>query len=459
MVKKIIKIGAYCRVSHDDQKKHGFSIATQQAMIKTFLSEHSEMMLVDFYIDEGIPASKIKKRVELHRLLNDIENGKVDMVVFTRLDRWGRDLKIYYQLQDVLDRNNVTWIAISEKDLETVTSAGKFKVNIMMSLAQAEKDKCGERIKDVFDEKIKNGEAVTGATPFGFMIKEIDGRKRVVRNPEEESTLRAMIEHFRTHHSLRKTLMYAQDTFEHYPSYNCFYRILQNTFLYGAFRENPNYCEPYMSKAEFDEVQHLLDNNLRYRNDNHTYIFSKLIKCPVCGGYLTGYVSWTRHVNGERKPNLGYRCEAHYFTRKTKDCSFKTSKSQPKLEKALMSQLKPMLDQYIINCESSEKKVVKKADVNKIKAEMERLNNMYLKGRIDEDTYDKKYLDLNNKLMQAQATEEHISVSEELKALQGVNLHDLYNGFSNEEKRAFLRGIIREIKVDENYNITDIIFL
>lgn len=458
MVKKIIKVGAYCRVSHDDQKKHGFSIPTQKSMINSFLAEHKEMMLVDFYIDEGIPASKIKKRLELHRLLKDIENGKIDMVIFTRLDRWGRDLSIYYKLQDILEKNNVTWQATCE-DYETKTASGKFKVNIMMSVAQQEKEKCGERIKDVFEEKIKNGEAVTGATPFGWMIKEIEGKKRVVRNPEEEETLRAMIEHFKTYHSLRKTIMYAQDTFEHYPSYNCFYRILKNTFLYGAFRDNQNYCEGYMTKPEFDEIQLLLDNNLRYRNDNHTYIFSKLLKCPVCGGNLTGYCSWTTHANGNRKANLGYRCESYWFARKKSDCTFNTSKSQPKLEVAVLKNIMPMLNQYIIECEASQKKVVKKADVDKIKAEMERLNNMYLKGRISEDDYDNKYVDLNNKLMQAQATEEHISVSDELKALQGININDLYQTFSDEEKMAFFRGIVREIHIDTDYNITNIIFL
>ena len=285
-IAKVIRVGCYVRVSTEEQKKHGFSIATQIAQLKEYVEQHKEMLLVDFYVDEGISAGKIKKRLALQRLLNDIREGKIDLILFTKLDRWGRDVKIYHQIQDELDKYNVAWDAIFE-DYENRSASGKFKINIMMSVSQQMRDTTSENIKNVFREKIKNGEAVTGATPFGFMIQEIDGKKRVVRNPEEESTLRAMIEHFKTHHSLRKTLMYAQDTFEHYPSYNCFYKILKNTFLHGAFRDNPNYCEGYMTKEEFDEIQHLLDNNLRYKNDNHTYIFSKLIKCPVCGGYVT----------------------------------------------------------------------------------------------------------------------------------------------------------------------------
>ena len=136
-IAKVIRGGCNVRVSHDEQKKHGYSIPTQISRLKAFLSEHSEMMLVDFYIDEGIPASKLKKRLELHRLLKVIEDGKVQMVLFTRLVRWGRDMSIYYKIQDKLEMYGATWKAIDE-EYETQTAAGKFKVNIMMSVAQQE---------------------------------------------------------------------------------------------------------------------------------------------------------------------------------------------------------------------------------------------------------------------------------------------------------------------------------
>ncbi len=458
MIAKIIRVACYVRVSTEEQKKHGYSIATQIAQLKEYVEQHDDMMLVDFYVDEGVSAVKVKKRLELQRLLNDVKDGKIDLILFTKLDRWGRDVKIYHQIQDELDKYGVAWESIFES-YENRSASGKFKINVMMAVSQQMRDTTSENITNVFREKIKNGEAVTGAQPCGWMVKEIDGKKRVVRNPDEEETLRAMLKYYRTHQSVRKTIIYAQDNFEHHPNYNSFTKILSNTYLYGHFRGFDDYCEGYMTKTEFDEVQHFKKNNIRHRETDHIYIFSQLLKCPVCGGNLTGYVSWTTHADGKRKANLGYRCETHWFRTRTKKCTFKPSKSQLKLEKIVLDNLMPMLEQYIINCESSQKKVVKKADVNKVKAEMERLNNMYLKGRISEDDYDKKYVELNNKLMQNQATETHLDVSEELKALQGINLHELYKTFSESEKQAFMRGIIREIHIDEDYNIKNIIFL
>jgi hypothetical protein len=50
-------------------------------------------------------------------------------------------------------------------------------------------------------------------------------------------------------------------------------------------------------------------------------------------------------------------------------------------------------------------------------------------------------------------------IKEEIRDLIEVNLKELYNSFDDDEKRTFLRGIIKEIKVDNDFNIVDIIFL
>ena len=90
---------------------------------------------------------------------------------------------------------------------------------------------------------------------------------------------------------------------------------------------------------------------------------------------------------------------------------------------------------------------------------MDRLNNMYLKGRISEEMYDSKYNELNEKLKEATTGKKEKEAREEVQSLVNVNLKELYNTFTDEEKRVFLRGIIKEIRVDKDYHITDIIFL
>lgn len=138
-------------------------------------------------------------------------------------------------------------------------------------------------------------------------------------------------------------------------------------------------------------------------------------------------------------------------------CEFSKTKAQNILEQKVMEQLSPMMEKYIYDIEFSAKKEKPKVDTKKIQAELDRLNNMYLKGRISEDDYDMKYTELNNKLKTN--VDAPKTVSPALKNLMNVNLLELYKGFTVNEKQLFMRSIIKEIKVDEDYNITDIIFL
>lgn len=451
---KKIRVACMVRVSHEEQVRDGLSIQTQIEHLKKYVDEHKEMVLVDFYVDEGVSADKMKKRIQFQRMLRDIQDGKIDLVIFTKLDRFYRSVQKYYEVMPILEKHNVKWRAILE-DYETETASGRFKVNIMLSVAQNERERTSERIKDVFEYKVKKGEALYGsnAVPFGFDVVD----KKMVHNKEDEPILIDLINHYCTFQSVRRTIMYAREKYDKFLSYNCFYKLLQNPLLYGTFRDNPNFCEPYITKEKFDEIQEFMTRNLRQRENNHTYIFSGLIKCPRCGCNLVGTVGYTKKADGTRTPNFGYRCEKHYLGKKTV-CTFNRSKSQLKIEEEVMSKLSPILNEYIINAEYEQnKKTTPKVDANKIQAEIDRLNNMYLKGRISEEMYDAKYTELNNKLKVNENAPKAISPT--LKNLANVNVQELYNSFSNEEKQAFMRGTIKEIHIDEDYNVVDIIFL
>jgi DNA invertase Pin-like site-specific DNA recombinase len=453
---KKVRVACSVRVSHEEQVKDGFSIQTQIDHLKTYIEKNKELILVDFYIDEGVSADKLKQRTEMQRLLQDVKDGKVDMILFTKLDRWFRSVEKYYQVQSILDQHNVTWKAILE-DYETETASGRFKVNIMLSVAQQERERTSERIKDVFQYKVKNGEALYGseATPFGFEVV----NKRMIHNKEEEELVKVLLNHYYVCQSVRKTVMFAQDEYGVMLSYPRFRRLLSNTMLYGSYRDNDNYCEPYITKERFDEIQAILKKNIRVRKTNNEYIFSGMITCPICGCKLIGGAVYGKLTDGTKKTYLGYRCESH-FLHKNK-CTFNKYKSQAKLESQLMEKLQPMLEQYVIDCSFEEKKKpkLKKIDRKKVQEEMDRLNTMYLKGRINEEMYDSKYIELNKKLVEVDIGKQKKETKEEIQALVNINLEELYNTFDDDEKRTFLRGIIKEIKIDKDYNITDIIFL
>ena len=148
----------YVRVSTEEQAMHGLSIEAQTAALESWARENGNKV-VGVYTDAGISARKpASKRPALQRLLEDVRAGKGELVVFTKLDRWFRNISEYYKVQEVLERHNVDWKTIHE-DYDTSSASGRLKINIMLSVAQDEADRTSERIKAAFDriDQRRNG--------------------------------------------------------------------------------------------------------------------------------------------------------------------------------------------------------------------------------------------------------------------------------------------------------------
>lgn len=104
-----MRAALYERVSTEEQKMHGLSLEAQKEALEAYAKERS-MLIVGHYTDAGVSGQKpISKRPALQRLLADVQAGKVDIVLFTKLDRWSRKVKEYYKAQDVLDKRKVPW--------------------------------------------------------------------------------------------------------------------------------------------------------------------------------------------------------------------------------------------------------------------------------------------------------------------------------------------------------------
>ena len=87
MSEKIKRCAIYIRVSTSEQMMHGKSLEAQREYLERYAKEHN-MIVVGIYADEGKTARKeLKKRKAIHALLEDVKAGKIDMILFWRLDR------------------------------------------------------------------------------------------------------------------------------------------------------------------------------------------------------------------------------------------------------------------------------------------------------------------------------------------------------------------------------------
>ncbi len=304
----ILRAGCYERVSTDEQAKYGYSIRAQVDSLEEYCKQNN-IKIVDHYREEGVSAGKpASKRPEMTRLLNDIREGKVDIVLFTRLDRWYRSTKLYYKVQEVLDQYNVSWKAILE-DYETETAAGRFKVNIMLAVAEAERERDSEKIKAVFASKRKRGEAWQGwnTTPFGYVKQKCeDGITRFVKDPDLKDAVQEFWDIAVKYENVSKAAKYVNTKYGLRRTKKLWFDVIRSEYHMGKCRDVENYCEPYVSPENWHKMQNR--GGMRETQHNRVYLFTGLLKCPLCGATMTATHTTQTLASGARKEYYNYRC-------------------------------------------------------------------------------------------------------------------------------------------------------
>lgn len=450
---RVIRIAKYVRCSSDEQKKNGYTIGDQLDLIDEFATEN-ELVSVGEYVDEGISATlEISKRKDLARLIEDAKAGKFDIVVFKCIDRFFRNVGEYYECQKQLRAAGVTWISIEESDLDPEDPDAAFKINIYLTMAEYEAKKTSKRIRFNNKMRIKNKQVITGAQQFLFPWT-VTGEPRnryLIKDKEYEEMTYDILDFYETHQSKSATLGYVNVKYGTKMTMQRLNSFLTDTLLYGEYKGVPDYVEPYITKERFDRIQEILKRNSRGDGVRHnTFIFSGLVRCPLCGHKLAGNFTKPKGIY----QMYSYRCNYH---RIHKYCSFNKTIGERKIEKQLLDNLEQYIANEVARVETIEEDQPKNNNakkVEKLKAEMERLNMMFRKGRIEEEEYDTEYYNLEKQLKKLDIVEE--PPKRDLDSIKGILETDyrrIYENLSRENKKAFWRSFIKEFAIDEDKKI------
>lgn len=454
----VLRGACYERVSTDEQAMHGFSIDTQIDA----LTEHCEknnIRVVDHYCDAGVSGGKAAfKRPEMSRLLEDVKDGKIDIILFTRLDRWFRNVKEYFKVQEILDAHGVQWRAIWE-DYDTTTSNGRMAITIFLAIAQNEREKTSERIKVVFDAKRKNKEALFSVrgTPFGYKaVREPDtGLRRLVKDPEKADAVQAFWDHLQKYGMITTAGKYVNREYGMRRTDKSWRDIVPNEIYTGTFHGIEDYCEPYISREAWQKIQDSRGTS-RATQSGRVYLFSGLMRCPRCGLLMKSSYS----VGWSGVEQFYYRCRrnSEYL------CEQKKQISEAKTEAWLLENLADLLRDEIARVELARTKPKPKPVVNvaKLREELRRLNVAYRAGNMSDDEYLTDSKDLNARIAKAVATAPKDPGEQDLSGLKELLETDfitLYQTLDAADRRRFWRAIIKEIHVEENGDITAVDFL
>lgn len=461
---RITRAAIYIRVSTAEQAMHGKSLLAQREYLEDYAQKHG-MKVVGVYADEGQTARKeLRKRKAIHALLGAVERNEIDVILFWKMDRWFRSVSDFYKVQDVLDKYNTKWIAVAEPNMNMETRDGRLNLNIMLSIGQNEVDTTSERIKFTVDSMIQNGRVVWGDAnlPLGYKIAIVDGVKKMVKDPETEHMVREFFDYFRKYGAKRKTVIYMQETFHTDFSYAMLRTMLSSEFYIGKYRNNLNYCPAYLTAAEWKEIQKISSRNVHTNRSGRVYLFSGLIRCPVCGQKLsgTGCSSIINRHTGEKRTYCYYRCNRALVDH---ICTYRHRMSQNLIEEYLLKNLEREYELFKVRISTvSEKQKQKKnkRTPKQINAERERLNLMFQKNRISFDYYDAEYAKLDKELAELDTIVG--IVRKDYSYLESILQNDfggMYSSLSIENRQAFWRRIIERIHISEDNSIKYVDFL
>lgn len=123
------------------------------------------------YEDEGYSGANID-RPGFNRMLNDIKDGKINVVVCYKIDRVSRDVKDFSNFFSFLQDHKVEFVSIKEQ-IDTSTPLGRAMMYICSVFAQMERETIAERVLDGMTSLSKTGKWAGGRAPLGFQRERV----------------------------------------------------------------------------------------------------------------------------------------------------------------------------------------------------------------------------------------------------------------------------------------------
>lgn len=206
--------------------------------------EYCQRNYTDFeifrYEDEGYTGANTD-RPAFSRLIEDIKDKKIDVLICYKIDRVSRDIKDFSNFYSLLAEYNVEFVSIKEQ-IDTSTPLGRAMMYICSVFAQMERETIAERVKDGMIDLSKSGKWAGGRAPLGFK------RERVLINGKSHTVLTEDPDGLKLLNTISDTFLtggYSLNGLEKYFRENgvktangCY---LSGSQIYTMLR-NPTYC-------------------------------------------------------------------------------------------------------------------------------------------------------------------------------------------------------------------------
>jgi len=299
---KQVRCAIYTRKSSDEGLGQEFnSLDAQRESGEAFISSHRGegwVCLPKRYDDGGYSGGSMQ-RPGLIRLLEDIEDGQIDVVVVYKIDRLTRSIRDFGRIMETFESRGVAIAAVTQS-INSSDSMGRLMVNVLMSFAQFERELASERTRDKIAASRKKGIWTGGRPVLGY---DFGGSKLVVNESEaklvrqifgwyvEYQSMRALLARLESEGIINKMWTTAEgvETGGNPFSLNTISKLLSNCLYVGRVPYKgvtfDGQHEAIVDPKVFQRVQEILQENRSCGASLRQNTFGGLIKgLLTCGG-------------------------------------------------------------------------------------------------------------------------------------------------------------------------------
>lgn len=187
-----MRCAIYTRKSSEEGLEQAFnSLHAQREACEAYVKsqQHEGWSVIPTIYNDGGFSGGSMERPALQRLLQDVRDRKVDVVVVYKIDRLTRSLFDFAKIVEIFDAASASFVSVTQS-FNTTTSMGRLTLNVLLSFAQFEREVTGERIRDKIAASRRKGMFMGGNVPLGYDLSD----HRLLINEEEAETVRTIFE-------------------------------------------------------------------------------------------------------------------------------------------------------------------------------------------------------------------------------------------------------------------------
>lgn len=322
------KVGIYIRLSKEDEEKEKYSesesIQNQRALLMQYIKENKLNFIAE-YVDDGISGTSFD-RPGFNKMIEDIENGKINMVITKDLSRLGRNyVQSGYYTETYFPEHNVRYIAILDNIDTAIDSANNDIAPFKSILNEMYAKDTSKKINSVLQSKRKQGEYL-GTAPYGYK-KDPENKYHLIVDEEAAKVVKLIFEKYLKGYGTMQIADYLSEQKIPIPSdYNKKKRgaksityglwaqstvrfILSNEIYTGtviqgkrkklSFKSKkfidvpeedwvkvPNMHEAIVSIEDYERAKRIIESTKGSRVVENDYLFKGLLRCYDCKGYI-----------------------------------------------------------------------------------------------------------------------------------------------------------------------------